>query len=53
MKYQRQRGFHIPELGKFLKATYLRFQQHPRSLVYKVLDQVMHQVQIIAASQTG
>ena len=50
IKYQRQRGFHIPELGKFLKATYRRLQRHQRILVYIVLDQVVHQQQPITAS---
>ena len=53
MKYQRQRGFHIPELGKFLKAPYRRLQRHPRILVYTVLNQVMQQQQPLMASQIG
>ena len=53
IKYQRQRGFHIPELGKFLKAPYRRLQRHPRILVYTVLNQVMQQQQPLMASQIG
>ena len=56
IKYQRQRGFHIPELGKFLKAPYRRLQRHPRILVYTVLNQVMQQQQQqqpLMASQIG
>ena len=49
-KYQRQRAFHIPESGKVLKTSYRRFQLHPRSLLYTVLDQVVHQLQPITAS---
>ena len=53
IKFQRQRRFHIPELGKFLKVTYRRLQRHPRILVYTVLAQVVHQQQPITASQIG
>ena len=53
MKYQRQRGFHISELGKFLKATYQRLRRHSRILVCTVLDQVVHHQQPITASQIG
>ena len=36
IKYQRQRVFHIPELGKFLKTAYRRLRRHPRSLVFSL-----------------
>ena len=29
IKFQRQRGFHIPDLKKFLRVTYRRLQRHP------------------------
>ena len=51
IKFQRQRGFHIVELGTFLKVTYQRLQRHPRVLVYTGLDQLVHQQQLITASQ--
>ena len=52
-KYQRQREFHISELGKFLKTTYQRSRRHPRSFVYTVLDQMVHYLQPTTTSQTG
>ena len=45
IKYKRQKEFHIPEQGKGFVIM--------RSSVYTVLDQVVHQLQPITASQTG
>ena len=36
IKYQRQRGFHIPELGKFLKGSYWILRRSTRSPVYSL-----------------
>ena len=48
-KISKKKGFHIPELGKFLKVTYRRLRLYPIILVYTVLDQVVHQLQPITA----
>lgn len=42
IKYRRQRGFHIPQFGTFLKATYWILRRDKRNSVYAVLDQVVH-----------
>ena len=52
-KVSKTKGFHISELGKFLKATYQRLRRHSRILVCTVLDQVVHHQQPITASQIG